>query len=851
MKRYRNIFKLAVCFILCICFLLSSAITGEVYCENSNAAGNASQDHQQVNMQKDSHSLMIEPGMTLIAENDFLELYIDKETTVVAVKNKKSGKLWYTNPPEWQSDTMAANNTNKLRSQLNITYADMNGAVTVIDNYAESIEKGQYEIKPIQNGIKVVYTLGNASRGIEDIPRKISNERFQKLIFDKADEKDQKVLKRRFSHFKDGDVWIRREINTKEAVTQLLEILDKAGYTQADLAKDNLDNGIPASATAKKAFTVPLEYWLDKENMVVQIPMSEVQYPEMYPIIKMDVLEFYGAAHYEQGGYLFIPDGSGAIINFGLTQKGYKKFFAPVYGVDKSILISEKKYINEQVLLPVYGIKQEEDACFAMIEDGDALANIQASKAGLTNSYNTVFSNFDFTKMDAITLGGSMKSGIVGYQKKIYDGNIRIRYAFLSGNDANYTGMAHYYQNYLVNKYKMERMTPKESIPFCVETIGAIDKIKSFLGIRYYGREALTTYKENIEILKDLQGAGVNNIKLRLSGWFNKGMNQTIPINIRLERKLGGASGFKKLVEYAQGTGVTLYPDATFMTVAKNNLGFFKNDYIAKTIDDKDAESYYYNTATYGIDKFYRNVFSRYILAPRKLSYVVDKFIHKYKKYDIGSVSLNDLGNEVHSDFNDNNTVDRQSAFNMAVKQVENIKNSIGSIMLNKGSAVTLPYADFVVNAPGEHSWYNIEDERVPFYQMVLHGYIEYVGQPINLSSEYKKEFLRAIELGSGMYFKWMYQEASAVKGTDHDFLFSINYKDWFARAVQYYKEANEALKDVQDRRMTGHSKMAQGVYKTDYEGSISIIVNYNKTPVDIDGVSIEAEGFKMMRGGK
>lgn len=791
----------------------------------------------------------VQPGMELAAENDFLELFIDKTTTVAAVKDKKSGKIWYTNPPAWEDDTMAGSSKSKLMTQFTITYANNNGAITVIDNYEQSILKGQYVIEPLKNGVKVVYTLGNVKKGIEDIPKKLSNERFKSKLLDRVDGNEQKELKRRFSYIKEENTWVRREINTPQAVEKLIQIVDKAGYTKDDLIKDTLDNGIPLEGIEKKFFVIPIEYTLDQEHLVARIPVSEIKYPKEYPIVKMDVLELFGAGHHEQSGYIFVPDGSGAVIHLGLADKGANRFNAPVYGEDRTMFSGEKRNENENILLPVYGMKQGDQAWFAIIEEGDALASIQAYKAGMQNSYNSVFSTFDLTKMEFITLGNTMNSGYPAFQKKLYNGDIQLRYTFLRGDEANYSGMARCYQNYLIEKYKMNMQKLQQDIPFFVETIGAIKKVKSFMGIRYKGLDALTTYEENIEILQELQKADIHNIQLKVSGWFNEGMNQKFPTDIKLEKVLGGSKGFNQLVKYAKDANIGLYPDVSFLTFDSHASGFTRRRYVAETLEGKAAKEYKYNAATFGVDGR-KDEYFRFILSPSQLPYVVHSFTNQYKKYNVNGISLRDIGDRIYSDFNEKKTVDRQDALKTVEEQLNKIKTDIGSILVNKGNAATVPYADFVLNVPQEHSWYMIEDERVPFYQMVFHGFVGYAGSPINLSSDHKKDFLRAIEVGSSIYFQWIYDDASATKATDFDYMYSSNYKGWLDAAIAYYQKANAVLREVQNQKMVGHSKIGDDVYKTDYEKGISVIVNYNKEPVTANGIYVEAEGYKIVRGG-
>ena len=43
-------------------------------------------------------------SMTLVAENEYLRLYINEHTTAVAVADKQTDMVWYTNPPNWAKE---------------------------------------------------------------------------------------------------------------------------------------------------------------------------------------------------------------------------------------------------------------------------------------------------------------------------------------------------------------------------------------------------------------------------------------------------------------------------------------------------------------------------------------------------------------------------------------------------------------------------------------------------------------------------------------------------------------------------------------------------------------------------
>ena len=47
---------------------------------------------------------------------------------------------------------------------------------------------------------------------------------------------------------------------------------------------------------------------------------------------------------------------------------------------------------------------------------------------------------------------------------------------------------------------------------------------------------------------------------------------------------------------------------------------------------------------------------------------------------------------------------------------------------------------------------------------------------------------------------------------------------------------------------MTGHRKLAENLYRTDYEGGWSVYVNYGSEPAQADGVTVPARGYSLQQ---
>lgn len=810
----------------------TKAVQTEAVKEESAAALTAASDHA---------------SMELVAENESLALYFDEETTEIAVKNKKQGTTWYSNPMNREQDSKASGyNRTILGSQLLIQYSDSSGKPQQYDNFNQSIQNKQYEIQKLDDGIQITYTVGEKTKGIDEIPQFISGERFQTLILDKIeDEGKRKDLEKRFKYDEEKKVYERRDTALKGiGLSRVLELFAEIGY---DEKERNIDReAFSGGAISKQAeFVLPLTYRLEKDQLVVNVSTKQIE-SNNFHLQKLSVLPFFGAAGVERNGYMFVPDGSGSLINLNNGKLDAAPYVTPLYGMDSTRITPSKPLQNAVARLPVFGMKQDNEGFVAIIENGDAIGNVEADISGRTNSYNYVFSSYGLSASEQLTLSGNWNSQTVPrFQQQSYQGDITIRYGFLQGEDATYSGMASYYQNYLLEKYNLTKLQEEEETPFYLELIGGITKKKFFLGVPYESYEALTTFEDAQVILQQLKDKGFHHIKLRYTGWFNGGVSHTIPSSASVDGKLGGRHDFANLLNYASNYGIDVYPDAGFMQVYRDSWAFRPKKDGARYITGKVAQIYPFYAANYMEDK---DKTPAYVLSPSELSGVVDRFLKDYEKYDIAQLSLRDLGNELNSDFNEKRLITREEAKQLAQDQLSKIDESVSSLMINGGNAYSLPFAENVINAPLANSAYNLTDEAIPFYEIVLHGYIDYAGSALNMADDQaiQAHILKALETGSNLNYSWFYAKPSAVKDTAYNYLYAANYANWIDEAEAAYKEVDAVLREVRTKTIIDHTRLEKGVFATTYEGGTQVIVNYNDYSVNADGDLIEAMGYRM-----
>ena len=690
-------------------------------------------------------------------------------------------------------------------------------------------------------------------------------------------------------------------IETGVTTAQLLQIerLIKQyapSYTFEELDKDHEQTKYTATEKSPPLFKMALEYTIDEDGLVVRLPANGIRYEEsLYKLESIDMLPFMGAGandgDFNDGGdgYVFFPDGSGTLFDFQQLNTGTQSTFTgkvygqdyayhtisgkhqetiryPAFGLvsynDENKVVTDYTTIKEDavydddgnvVKMPTYGTKTiktaEKRGYFAVIEEGDAMAEISSVHMSSTTIYNAVKMTFyprpkdSYNMSDAISVGSNTTIEVTSKRK--YVGNYKVRYFMLSDDglaekagldsyyECSWLGMAVAYRDYLEKIGVISRLAKtNNNIPLYIETYGALKTTEKILSIPVDVMTPLTTF-ENIgtmyselstniaeamqKLVSDGENVGTttssdeafNIIKFKLTGFANGGMTSTVPYHLNWESAVGGAAGFKKLVAYAKEQGFGIFPDFDFAYINKTDVfdGVdLKNDAV-KTIDNR-------YTSRREWDAAYQTYVGYYQLAVTPSSY--DKFVSKltsnYIKYDPIGISVSTLGSDLNSDFNEDDPLNREDSKEYtidALKKISELTNGDGNrveVMTDGGNAYTWKYVDYILNMPLNSSRFNKSSNAVPFIGVVLHGYVDFAGTPINEEGDIEYAFLKAVENGASIYFTLAYQNTQKLKENSRlSQHYSIIYDIWKEDLVDLYVELNNLLCDLQDKIIIGH----------------------------------------------
>ncbi|MBE6638146.1 MAG: hypothetical protein E7616_01630 [Ruminococcaceae bacterium] len=475
----------------------------------------------------------------------------------------------------------------------------------------------------------------------------------------------------------------------------------------------------------------------------------------------------------------------------------------------------------------------------AIITEGESLCTVTSIHGGTIYKYNSVYLTVNPRPSDtyeltgALTVSGDAKYTVVSDRK--YTGSYRIRYYMLSDQEdsdfeASYAGMAKAYRHYLEVSGQLTDLKATENIPLYLETLGSVKVNDTFLSMPIVKDAALTSFDDIIKINDELKAAGITNIQYRLTGYTNGGMVPTMPYDIEFVEVLGGNSGYKKLMAYAEKNGIGIYTDYDFTYMHADEWfdGYSNGDHAVKAIDDR-----YIIKKTY--DATYQAFTPTALLAvsPSVFEYFYDHFVVEDKKLGSTGISVSTLGTDLNSDFDSDEPYNREDSKLFVEEVLAKMEADYnGKVMTDGGNSYVLPYAQHILNMSLLGSERMKTSASVPFFSMVLHGAVNYAGKPTNMASSMNEEILRIIENGAAPYFVLAYQNQSALKESKSlSKYYAVSFSHWKKDIIDVYNELNSVLGGLQNATYNNHEYLtAERVpgeveYTASYEKLIDEII--------------------------
>lgn len=698
-------------------------------------------------------------GFSLADENSNLAFYINDANGFFALQNKKTGMVWYSNPLDWEQDTIAREgNREELTSQLVVTYR-------------------------------------NAS--------------FDEITI-----------------YSSADADIVSEHNGKEQI-----------FTY-------IFNG------ESRNFEIPISYKLEEDYLNVELKVEDIEENSDSRITNITLLPMFGAGGLNDQGYALLPDGSGSLMEFNVEYKNLDRYIGYVYERDLTSSASESTYndLTERISLPVFGIKKNNDAFVSVISTGAGACSIRSFVSRMYSSYNTVCAQMIIRDTQTRRNAAEISGQGVYYSEDTPDSMV-VRYYPLDAGKDSYIGMAEKYREYLIKEQGLSKLDNESTIAnsLNVNILSSVKVPKHFLGVPYMGVSALTTFDEVGTIIDSYKSKSIDKLALTLSGWESGGLDSSTTTSFDPESKVGGKSGVQRLLEKADTEDVIVMFDANVQKFYGNSRDVKKFTHTAFDLSKTPVTIFPYSLSSYSTsvsDDFYQLIHPTYMVE------FANEFTDDAIKNNVKNLSFMNAGLNPYAAYNDEDIVTRDVSAEKMRELFENVNNKTDGIVSTQGgNSYSLGNVDNIIEAPVYSSNLIIAQTSVPFYQIVLRGYVNLASEPFNLSSEPIELELKCAESGMSPYYQLMMAESTSFYNTSYSQYYACNFDDYFDISVETYNRLKVIYDAVGTSTITNHQIVSEFVRITTYENGAKVYVNYGETEATVDGVQIGARSYVVVGG--
>jgi hypothetical protein len=587
------------------------------------------------------------------------------------------------------------------------------------------------------------------------------------------------------------------------------------------------EQGFQALVTFTDAsITILVRVVLEPDGVRVEAPFESIK--EENPEFKLGLLyvyPFFGATRGDSTpGYMFIPDGSGSLIRFAAATKAKNMFYGRYYGADLGMTstLPWDSTINRpfKISVPVIGMAhgEKEHAYLAIVEKGASYGQIHAHPSGIITNFNFLYNAFVYNEsyFQATNRSGA---GVTTLQQNTNAFDVTIHYRFLTGGDGDYVGMAKSYQQYLVEKGMLQKVSdPDSDIGIRLEFLGG-EKEK----VLFWHRSIpMTTVDQMASILADLD---IQNTEVIYYGWQPLGASSMPPKTLKLDRKLGSKNQLRSLVEKIAAEGGNFYLYLDPQAALLDEKGYSTRYDLAMSITNANLLGYKRAMVNY--------YFNLDALTDRYSSLSGAAFSEG------AGLALDGIGSMLYSDFKPNHFLNRENAL-AAYRSL--LAEQEGRTAFYMPNDYAFGFMNAYYDMPLTTSGYIYTTDTVPFLQIVLAGYVPFYGPALNFSSNLQDDLLRHVDFGVYPSYFLSQEVTAKILNTPSSWIYSSSYGQWEAQIKQTYQWLNTLLGPVKGQGIAARAVLEDGVVATTYENGKQIIVNYNEEPFSAGDVVVNGK---------
>ena len=811
-------------------------------------------------------------GETLTLENDAVRLVFDADTTHFTVENKAEDLRYSSTFAGETAQSWSADTEKRMRSELTLVYYEEQSSAQYMFSDTDSVALGQYRVTHTDDRIRVTYTFG-VSADNSFVPRVFGQEKLDAMLdaLRNGDDPDGASMSRRMLRFytlytaEDADNTIRKAYPAIEKtalyildedagesdIAEVREYLTALGYTREDYAADLAALGIENDERSETpGFVVPVEYSLQADGFSARVLTDRIEeISDAYKLQSLTFLEYFASAE-DSDGQFFVPDGSGALIDW--EQNHVSTYSQPFYGADYSIQNEKMSQLAQNSCLPVYGILRPTGSVLTIVEEGAENGTLYAESPDCSATPNHIYTLFTMRHMDTTDIGADQLIPVYNlFVQELSTAFPTQRYVLLGAKENTWQAMAQTYRRYLLDTggiRQADTVAPTVYLTY----LGMTLEDANFLGIPYDRKIVLSTLEEIEKDIDALAAEGIKQPVVRLTGFSDRGLTPKANDRFSLSRKLGSTQELTALSKQLQTAGGRLYTDGGFQFVYGSGNGFSKKTDSAHYLNRVLVKRGDYDPVT----RFFDNTGDAvpYFASPKRYANDISGYLTDASG-QLGvkpAVSYGTAGRYLGGDYTSHTAVSRTDALHALEAALETARSATAGMSFDTGNAYVLPYADDLYDLPLTSSRFDAETAAVPFYPMVIHGLLPYCGSALNLSYDRNEQLLRSVEYGAALSYILISREDGLLTGTALGrTAYSLNSGDNLAEFVTLWQRLGAFQQHVAGQTMTDHTALSGSVFCTTYADGSRAYVNYSDDDYTAAGLTVKAHDLTLVIAGE
>ena len=594
-------------------------------------------------------------------------------------------------------------------------------------------------------------------------------------------------------------------------------------------------------------FMIPVAYRLRETGVALSIDPTQIQEGENR-ITRISLAPFWcSVSNSQEDGYLLVPSGSGALIYPKQHSQAGLTYSAPVYGADAAMELWDDPVQVKSVRLPVYGAKDGGRATCAVIEQGAESAYIEVKAGAASLGYSAVYATFQLRgcteNVANLPNYQAVRSNV--YAEGLICTPLQVGFTLLQDGEANYSGMAEVYRNYLAETQGLPSGGGEARL--ALDLIGGAMIQKSFLGIPYKTLYPATTLQQAADIVKDLQEAAGVSPAVNLRGFGETGLDTgRLAGGFLIHRSLGSETDLQALAE-AVGDA-PLFVDMDLVHLAKAGGGFSPTFDSARSASGKVAYRYGFHIAV----RSRRTDLRAALLARSELAGAMDILLKRTASWPVRGIGLSSLSSTAYSDYTDGAGTAYYAKGGMAADvatALETLRGQGRTILVSDANAYAAVGADLILHAPTQSSREDLFDADIPFYAMVFRGHVPLACESVNLTPDPVRQVLQAVEGGCGLTYTLTAAYDGALLDAASPVFYNSRYEDLRGLILQNVKQLEDVYTRIGGASIKRHAILENGLRETLYDNGVSVYVNYSGEALESPIGRVPPQGFLAQEG--